>query len=41
MTPRVSVLMPTFKHVHFIRRPLDSLHAQTLQDWELLIIDDG
>jgi len=41
MPPRISVLMPTFKHVHFIRRALDSLRAQTLQDWELLIIDDG
>jgi glycosyltransferase involved in cell wall biosynthesis len=39
--PRVSVLMPTFDQGHFIRRALDSLYAQTLTDWELVIVDDG
>ena len=39
--PRVSVLMPTFKHAAFIRRALESLRAQTLTDWELIIVDDG
>lgn len=39
--PRVSVLMPTFDQEHFIRRALDSLLAQTLEEWELLIVDDG
>ncbi|MCW5850259.1 MAG: glycosyltransferase family 2 protein [Anaerolineae bacterium] len=40
-TPRVSVLMPTFKQAAFIRRALESLRAQTFQDWELVIVDDG
>ncbi|MFL6672678.1 MAG: glycosyltransferase family 2 protein [Massilia sp.] len=40
-TPRVSVLMPTFEQAHFICRALDSLLAQTLADWEALVIDDG
>jgi len=39
--PSVSVLMPTFEQTHFIRRALDSLQAQTLTDWEAVIIDDG
>jgi hypothetical protein len=39
--PKVSMLMPTFNQVHFIRRALDSLFAQTFSDWELLIVDDG
>ncbi|MBI5667844.1 MAG: glycosyltransferase family 2 protein [Chloroflexi bacterium] len=39
--PRVSVLMPTFKHATFIRRAIESLCAQTFQDWELVIVDDG
>ena len=39
--PRVSVLMPTFNQAAFICRALESLLAQTLQGWELLIIDDG
>ncbi|MBA2449368.1 MAG: glycosyltransferase family 2 protein [Chloroflexi bacterium] len=33
--------MPTFKHAAFIRRALGSLHAQTLADWELIVVDDG
>ena len=37
----VSVLMPTFKQAAFIRRAIDSLLAQTLADWELIIVDDG
>ncbi len=37
----VSVLMPTFEHAHFIARALESLVAQSLPDWELLIVDDG
>lgn len=40
-SPLVSVLMPTFKQASFIRRALESLRAQTLSDWELLIVDDG
>jgi len=39
--PLVSVLMPTFEHASFIRRAIDSLRAQTLTDWELIIIDDA
>ena len=39
--PKVSVLMPTFKHAAFIRRALESLRAQTFEDWELVIVDDG
>src|SRR5919198_6646006 len=39
--PRVSVLMPTYDHAHFILRAIDSLLAQTLTDWELIIVDDG
>jgi glycosyltransferase involved in cell wall biosynthesis len=39
--PLVSVLTPTFKQADFIRRALRSLHRQTLEDWELVIVDDG
>jgi len=38
---QVSVLMPTYEQARFIRRALDSLLAQTLADWEVIIIDDG
>jgi glycosyltransferase involved in cell wall biosynthesis len=39
--PSVSVLMPTFKQREFIARALDSLLAQSLTDWEAIIVDDG
>lgn len=39
--PLVSVIMPTYGHAAFITRAVDSLRAQTLESWELLIIDDG
>lgn len=39
--PQVNVVMPTFEQSHFIRRALDSLMAQTLANWELIVIDDG
>lgn len=39
--PRVSVLMPTYGHAAFIRRAIESLQAQTMPDWELIVVDDG
>jgi Glycosyl transferase family 2 len=38
---RVTVLMPTYAQAHFIERALDSLLAQELNDWQLVIVDDG
>ncbi len=39
--PRVSVLMPTYNQAPFIRRAIESLHAQTMTEWELVLFDDG
>jgi glycosyltransferase involved in cell wall biosynthesis len=39
--PKISILMPTYKQAAFIQRALDSLLAQELTDWELLVINDG
>ena len=39
--PSVSVLMPTYEQSRFIRRALDSLQAQSIANWEAIIIDDG
>src|SRR5215210_6749263 len=41
MTPRVSVLMPIFNQAAFVHRALESLRAQALVDWELIVVDDG
>lgn len=40
-TPRVTLVMPSFEHSHFIRRALSSLLAQSMEDWECVIVDDG
>ncbi len=40
-SPRVSVLMPTFRHGWVIGRALESLLAQDYQDWELILVNDG
>ena len=37
----ITVLMPVFNQAKFIRRAIESLKLQTLQSWELLIINDG
>jgi len=39
--PAVSVLVPSFEQAAFIGRALASLQAQTLRDWEAVIVDDG
>ena len=33
--------MPTYRQAHFIRRALESLLAQTLDGWDLVIVSDG
>jgi len=39
--PLVSVVLPTFNRLTFLRPAVDSVLAQTLTDWELIIADDG
>ncbi len=41
MTPSVSIILPTFDRRAFLLEAVDSVLAQTVQDWELLVIDDG
>jgi glycosyltransferase involved in cell wall biosynthesis len=37
----VSVVLPTFNRLRFLRPAVESLYAQTFTDWELIIADDG
>jgi GT2 family glycosyltransferase len=37
----VSVLSPTYQHAEFISECIRSVQAQTMQDWEMVIVDDG
>jgi glycosyltransferase involved in cell wall biosynthesis len=39
--PRVSILSPTYQHGPFIGDCIRSVQAQTVQDWEMIIVDDG
>ncbi|GAB3317761.1 glycosyltransferase family 2 protein [Hymenobacter humi] len=39
--PRVSVIIPSFNRFDLIPETIKSVQAQTITDWELLIVDDG
>ena len=39
--PTVSVIMPTFNRAGLLTEAIESVRAQTFQDWELLLVDDG
>lgn len=38
---RFSIIIPTYNRAYVLNRPINSILAQTITDWELLIIDDG
>lgn len=39
--PLVTVVIPTFNRLPLLRESLASVAAQTLQDWEAVVVDDG
>jgi len=39
--PKVTIIMATYNRAHFILETLHSIQAQTFDNWECLIIDDG
>lgn len=39
--PQVSILMPVRNEERYLQATLDSLHRQTLTNWELIAVDDG
>ena len=39
--PQVSVILPTYNRLKYLRAAIDSVFAQTFCDWELIVADDG
>jgi glycosyltransferase involved in cell wall biosynthesis len=39
--PLVSIVIPTYRHARFIEETLASVFAQTFQDFEVIVINDG
>jgi glycosyltransferase involved in cell wall biosynthesis len=40
-SPTVSIVLPTFNRLKYLRPAVDSVFAQTFTDWELIVADDG
>jgi len=38
--PAVSVIVPNYNHARFLRRRVETILAQTFQDFELILLDD-
>ena len=41
MTPKISVIVPVYKAETFLHQCIDSILAQTFQNFEVLLINDG
>ena len=39
--PLLTVIMPTYNAARFVAESIDSVIAQTIEDWELVIVDDA
>lgn len=41
MSPNFSIIIPTFNRASSLQRAIKSVQAQTTENWELIIVDDG
>lgn len=41
VTPRISVIIPTYNNAHYIVEALQSVFAQSFSDYEVIVVDDG
>ncbi len=39
--PKVSIITPTYNRAYILKNAIDSIVAQTFDDWELIVMDDG
>jgi glycosyltransferase involved in cell wall biosynthesis len=40
LKPRLSIVIPTYNHARFLRTALDSVRAQSLSDWEAIVVNN-
>ncbi len=40
-SPEISVIMPTFNRGRYLENAVESVIAQSVESWELIIVDDG
>ena len=38
---KVSIIMPVYKVEEYVGKAIESIQAQTLKEWEFIIVDDG
>ena len=38
---KVSIIMPAYKVEEYVGKAIESIQAQTLTEWEFIIVDDG
>lgn len=41
MPPTVSIVIPTYDRLAYLKEAVQSVLAQTVADWELIVVDDG
>jgi glycosyltransferase involved in cell wall biosynthesis len=41
VTPKISIVIPTYNRAHVLGRAIESVFAQTVSDFEILVADDG
>ena len=39
--PKVSVIIPTYNQAKFLGEAIDSVLAQTFDDYEIIVVNDG